>query len=85
MPDLPISRALLLDPWLQPTPEPGPIKPHMDLSNIKMAAINSETFTLWKDHLEMLFELMKEWNDMPLYTIRKSQPTLVRMSPTGLC
>lgn len=81
---------LILDPWLEPLPSPGPIpffRPEgpdmpvpiltdidfiqeslqsspndkLDSPHPRMLVINSETFTLWKDHFERLQEVVSGW------------------------
>ncbi|EMD40879.1 hypothetical protein CERSUDRAFT_121514 [Gelatoporia subvermispora B] len=63
---LPISHALVLDPWLEPLPSPGSVPnhdatrgPHMP----RILIINSEAFTLWKTHFARLQELIQTWRD----------------------
>ncbi|KAG6911247.1 hypothetical protein DXG01_003114 [Tephrocybe rancida] len=86
---IPITRALIFDPWLEPLPipgpvpisrnpaevvaqfttEPDPISPPGDVTHAghrdnrlpQMLIINSETFTLWKDHYARLEEVIKAW------------------------
>ncbi|TFK43726.1 platelet-activating factor acetylhydrolase, isoform II-domain-containing protein [Crucibulum laeve] len=90
---IPIKQAIILDPWLDPLPSPGPIpistsdsmpahttdigssKTSLDGITIntengsskalsphpRMLVINSETFTLWKDHFERLREVISGW------------------------
>ena len=64
-PSIPVQKALILDPWLEPLPSPGPLPHHRfeegRLPNILV--INSEKFTLWKDHFERLTELGKSWTE----------------------
>jgi platelet-activating factor acetylhydrolase len=86
---LPIKHALVLDPWLEPLPTPGPFpiapdavsingslnqptpvsstdpdgmwsEPQADLPRILV--INSERFTLWKDHFERLQDIIQRWD-----------------------
>ncbi|KAF8812247.1 hypothetical protein BYT27DRAFT_7132610 [Phlegmacium glaucopus] len=92
---IPISRAIILDPWLEPIPSPGPIpfSKHIPPNEVKLApesvdtplartmtelphlngkadtrsshprilVINSETFTLWKDHFTRLQKVVSAW------------------------
>lgn len=88
---MPISHALVLDPWLEPLPSPGPapvsgskrefpqvvdplevimssvddkIKNHpqqVDYRLPRMLVINSELFTLWKDHFARLQSVVGAW------------------------
>jgi platelet-activating factor acetylhydrolase len=93
---MPISKVIILDPWLDPLPTPGPApyapsgKLHEVLPSVeapvqlslggvahphdselslktplkghpKMFVINSEGFTLWKDHYARLQEIMATW------------------------
>jgi platelet-activating factor acetylhydrolase len=87
-----VERAIVLDPWLEPLPTPGPVPyttfastgetvakssledatsskqgaasssdPKSKANHSKMLVINSETFTLWKDHYARLKESMAQW------------------------
>ncbi|KAF9481807.1 hypothetical protein BDN70DRAFT_875743 [Pholiota conissans] len=93
---IPIDRVVILDPWLEPLPSPGPvpigkvsisskgtvvdgsflsspettaalssqtdgIELDAKVSHPRMLIINSETFTLWKDHYERLKEIVAGW------------------------
>ncbi|KAG2013287.1 hypothetical protein CC2G_010216 [Coprinopsis cinerea AmutBmut pab1-1] len=86
---IPVSRAVILDPWLEPLPAPGPVPvstkgngknaTNVEVDSVKstleendifasdtvahprMLVINSETFTLWKDHFARLEEIVKGW------------------------
>ncbi|KAF7301825.1 N-acetyltransferase domain-containing protein [Mycena indigotica] len=58
---LPVAKALLLDPWLEPLPTPGPTLVHPP-SSLRLLVINSQTFTLWNDHFTRLLDLVKEWD-----------------------
>ncbi|OCH92195.1 hypothetical protein OBBRIDRAFT_727394 [Obba rivulosa] len=63
---LPITHALVLDPWLEPFPSPGP-NPHLEATRgphmPKILIINSEAFTLWKSHFARLQEVMQTWRE----------------------
>ena len=64
----------MLDPWLEPLPSPGPApfsafnhaadndadSPTKSF-NIPIFFINSEQFTVWKDHFKRLLALVAEW------------------------
>ncbi|KAG6869331.1 hypothetical protein C0993_000084 [Termitomyces sp. T159_Od127] len=84
---IPVSHALVLDPWLEPLPLPALIPillsqdpAQLSIPNAKpnnspqdesqdsqdgwlpqMLVINSEVFTLWKDHYERLQNVVKAW------------------------
>ncbi|KNZ74816.1 Platelet-activating factor acetylhydrolase [Termitomyces sp. J132] len=71
-PHIPVSHALIFDPWLEPLPLPEPI-PIRLLQNPaqlitlydgrlpQMLVINSEVFTLWKDHYTRVKRIVKAW------------------------
>jgi len=64
-PPIPVQKALVLDPWLEPLPSPGPL-PHRrfkEESVPSILVINSERFTLWKDHFDRLIEVGKSWTE----------------------
>ncbi|KAF8897699.1 platelet-activating factor acetylhydrolase [Infundibulicybe gibba] len=65
---IPIAKALILDPWLEPIPSPGPTplppgpSPREKTQKLpRMLVINSETFTLWKDHFARLRDVVLSW------------------------
>lgn len=86
---IPVSKVVILDPWLEPLPSPGPtpfVRPEgpgmppistdvdyiqeslkssltdkLDSPHPRMLVINSETFTLWKDHFARLQEVVSGW------------------------
>ncbi|KAF5387725.1 hypothetical protein D9615_000551 [Tricholomella constricta] len=91
---VPITHALILDPWLDPLPSPGPAPLSQTLSSLsvksssipnstgaassfdqtlvesevqddtslpKLLVINSEIFTLWKDHYTRLEGVVRAW------------------------
>jgi len=55
---LPISRVIVLDPWLEPLPG---FCPPLEGSRPPIIVLNSEAFTLWSDHFEQLYEMVKSW------------------------
>ena len=68
-PPIPFTRAVALDPWLEPLPTPGPTPFHIASSlkdqpvdPPKLLVINSESFTLWKSHFARLQALVRTWN-----------------------
>ncbi|KAH7914420.1 tRNA synthetases class I, catalytic domain-containing protein [Hygrophoropsis aurantiaca] len=75
-PPIPITKALILDPWLEPLPSPGPSPPSND-SLPEILVINSEPFTLWKEHFDRLVGIVNEWvpEGRRLLTIVGSQHT----------
>lgn len=87
-PPIPVNRTIVLDPWLEPLPTPGPVpfsmssspeiseseaavKEHAISSSDsstqigsappRMLVINSEQFTVWKDHYARLKEVVVGW------------------------
>ena len=67
---LPIARAVALDPWLEPLPGPGPA-PHRVGRTLAAGAphpppallvLNSEFFTLWRDHFARLQGVVRAWD-----------------------
>jgi platelet-activating factor acetylhydrolase len=56
---LPVSHALLLDPWLDPVPSTT-VKPY---HKPQLAIINSEVATLMKDHFRRLRDTVVDWNE----------------------
>ncbi|KAG6903475.1 hypothetical protein C0995_005498 [Termitomyces sp. Mi166 len=92
-PHIPVSHALIYDPWLEPLPLPGPIPislsqnpaqlvaqstPDANANKLpqdksqdgrvgrddrlpQMLVINSEVFTLWKDHYARVEGVVKAW------------------------
>ncbi|KAG6854880.1 hypothetical protein C0991_012070 [Blastosporella zonata] len=82
---IPITHVLILDPWLEPLPFPGPVPISQSPAELvaqstpatelaldrtesgrdsrlpQMLVINSETFTLWKDHYARLESVVKAW------------------------
>ncbi|KAK7060480.1 hypothetical protein VNI00_001245 [Paramarasmius palmivorus] len=91
-PRIPITQALIYDPWLEPLPSPGPmplsssgIKTDPDSLSSKstlsgtetlpeMLVINSEGFTLWRDHFARLEDVVKKWGpESKLLTLVRSR------------
>ncbi|KAF7332044.1 ATP-dependent Zn protease [Mycena kentingensis (nom. inval.)] len=60
---LPISNALVFDPWLEPLPSPGPAPASSFF--VQLLVINSQPFTLWKDHFARLVEIVRHWGPQP--------------------
>ncbi|KAH8106025.1 platelet-activating factor acetylhydrolase [Cristinia sonorae] len=65
---LPVSRGIVLDPWLEPLPSPGPGPWRVEDSLNKtprpiprLLLLNSEGFTLWEDHFAKLKEFVQVW------------------------
>lgn len=86
---IPVTRAIVLDPWLDPLPSPGPIpfsknvlsdevkpeaidtltgtltelphKPGTASTHPRLLVINSEAFTVWKDHFGRLQKVVSAW------------------------
>ncbi|KAI0249989.1 platelet-activating factor acetylhydrolase [Lactifluus subvellereus] len=69
---IPVSHALVLDPWLEPIPSPGP-EPftgrHSPSKHRKLMVINSEGFTLWEDHFKRVEQVVPAWPGSTLLTI----------------
>ena len=69
---IPVSHGLVLDPWLEPLPSPGPepfIGRHSPSKHPKLMVINSEGFTLWKDHFKRVEQVVPAWPGSTLLTI----------------
>ncbi|KAJ3811717.1 platelet-activating factor acetylhydrolase [Lentinula aff. lateritia] len=79
-PRIPVRDTLILDPWLEPLPSPGPT-PYSDAQDsghvgFRLLVINSEAFTLWTSHFERLKETVKGWGpDAKLVTLLQSAHT----------
>ncbi|KZT72535.1 hypothetical protein DAEQUDRAFT_808989 [Daedalea quercina L-15889] len=61
---LPLTHALVLDPWLEPLPTPGPaprVEATRDSRAPRVLILNSEEFTLWRDHFARLRTVVQEW------------------------
>ncbi|KIJ20333.1 hypothetical protein PAXINDRAFT_96552, partial [Paxillus involutus ATCC 200175] len=85
-PSIPIHKALIFDPWLEPIPSPGPL-PHRRLREHllpRILVINSENFTLWKPHFERLTNVGESWgrNQWQMLTIARAQHTSFSDFPT---
>ncbi len=57
---LSISKAIVLDPWLEPLPTPAPSKDKKDRPEVPLLVINSEGFTLWETHFKRLVGVVKD-------------------------
>lgn len=68
---IPITKCLIYDPWLEPIPSPGPVPltPPEGHSLPRMLIINSEPFTLWKDHFARL-QSIAQASEGTLITLR---------------
>ncbi|KAJ7178964.1 platelet-activating factor acetylhydrolase, isoform II-domain-containing protein [Mycena filopes] len=76
---IPVDKVVLYDPWLEPLPSPGPT-PKTSFSESStlatgMLVINSQVFTLWKDHFARLTDIVNDWvpNGRRLLTLIGSQ------------
>lgn len=74
---IPIHKALILDPWLEPIPSPGPCPPPQGPGDAlpQLLVINSEKFSLWKDHFARLIGVVQAWEPEKrrVLTILRSQ------------
>jgi len=68
---LPVTHALFLDPWLEPFEKLGPVQSSTN-AQIKKVILQSEGFTLWRDHMAQMVEVAKDWGDVPIYTIARA-------------
>ncbi|KZS98040.1 hypothetical protein SISNIDRAFT_481904 [Sistotremastrum niveocremeum HHB9708] len=59
--ELSIKKVILLDPWLDPLPSPGPLPTHT--GDFELLILNSEGFTLMKEHFERLVDLISAWRN----------------------
>jgi len=68
---IPVSHGLVLDPWLEPLPSPGPAPDTRQhpLGHPKLLVINAEGFTLWTEHFKRLEEVVPSWPESALLTI----------------
>jgi platelet-activating factor acetylhydrolase len=69
---IPVSHGLVLDPWLEPLPSPGPEpfpERHSPWKHLKLMVINSEEFTVWEDHFKRVEEVVPAWPGSTLLTI----------------
>lgn len=57
---IPIQRAIALDPWIEPLPEPKPPKQGEDRPEVPLFIVNSEGFTLWKSHFQSVLKLAQK-------------------------
>lgn len=73
---IPVHKALILDPWLEPIPSPGPSPPQGPGDTLpQLLVINSEKFSLWKDHFARLIGVVQAWEPEKrrVLTILRSQ------------
>ncbi|KAG2156227.1 tRNA synthetases class I, catalytic domain-containing protein [Suillus clintonianus] len=74
---IPVHKALILDPWLEPIPSPGPCPPPQGPGDAlpQLLVINSERFSLWKDHFTRLIDVVQAWEPEKrrVLTILRSQ------------
>lgn len=78
-------QALILDPWIEPLPVSGTyLTSHYRENTLEMLIINSEPFTLWKDHFERLKDLVSSWelSRLKLLTIVRSRHVSFSDFPT---
>ncbi|KAF9779997.1 platelet-activating factor acetylhydrolase, isoform II-domain-containing protein [Thelephora terrestris] len=68
---LPVTHALFLDPWLEPFEKPGPAQASRN-ALVRKVVLNSEGFTLWKDHMAQMIEVAKDWGNVSIYTIARA-------------
>lgn len=73
---LPVTHALLLDPWLEPFEKPGPVQASEN-AQVKKVILHSEEFTLWRDHMAQVVEVAKDWGNVPIYTIGTIYPVFI--------
>ena len=58
---LPVDKAIALDPWLDPLPQPSATsKP--PISPPPILVINSPGFTIWKNHFQSLIDIIRPIN-----------------------
>ncbi|KAH7343957.1 platelet-activating factor acetylhydrolase, isoform II-domain-containing protein [Rhizoctonia solani] len=57
---LPIDKVVLLDPWMDPLPLPGTL-PVAYEARPPLLIMNSEAFTLWKEHFAVLQQVVADW------------------------
>ena len=65
-PELPIHSSVILDPWLEPIADPGPL-PRAPAP--RMLVLQSEGFTLWADHFARLLRTVKRWEGGRVLTL----------------
>ncbi len=56
---IPIKRVIALDPWIEPLPTPALETKEGEKIKVDLLVINSEGFTLWKDHFGKVLEIVK--------------------------
>ena len=77
---LPVTRALFLDPWLEPFEKPGPIQASKN-AQIKKVILHSEGWTLWRVHMAQMTEVAKDWGNVPIYTIGTASSAIALYTP----
>ncbi|KAK0230986.1 platelet-activating factor acetylhydrolase, isoform II-domain-containing protein [Armillaria fumosa] len=87
---IPVTNMLIFDPWLDPMPLPSvePLnEDHISLEGVyfedtmkrkislpRLLVINSEKFTLWKEHFDRLESIVKSWGaDGSLLTLVRAR------------
>ena len=66
---LPVQRAIVLDPWVEPLPSPGVSSAEVEESVQKhsrtlprLLVLNSEGYTVWTEHFQKLRDILDVWN-----------------------
>ncbi|KAK7695749.1 hypothetical protein QCA50_000386 [Cerrena zonata] len=78
------KHALVLDPWMEPLPTPGPSPWKVEASlqssphSPKLFVINSEGFTLWDDHFDRLKGVVQIWRQHLLNPDDAGLVTIIR-------
>ncbi|KAG1755516.1 platelet-activating factor acetylhydrolase, isoform II-domain-containing protein [Suillus lakei] len=74
---IPVHKALILDPWLEPIPSPGPCPLPQGPGDAlpQLLVISSENFSLWKTHFARLISVVQAWQPEKrrVLTILRSQ------------
>ena len=69
---IPILHCLVLDPWLEPLPSPGP-EPFTDqpceVRRPELMVVDAEGFILWKDHFKCIEGMVPAWSGSVLVTL----------------
>jgi len=59
---LPVTQVVLLDPWVDPFDEAGPLPEPTEQDNRPaLCVICSEAFTVWDEHFQHLRDIVKGW------------------------